>query len=154
MSDPALAYQYPERVPERAPERSPRIRVVPGQRPNREVEELPSVVLLVAKIVAVFFVVFALLGFVRIGLASATVTTAVATEDVLEQIDYARSAGNELEVRESHLSNPTYLKAEAAKLSMTAPSETTVISLEPDVVVTDDSGNLSLVGSLKLASQG
>lgn len=150
MGNAARAYQYPER----APERSPRIRVVPGQKPTTRQETIPPSVLFVTKIMAVFFVVFALLGFVRIGLASATVTTAVSTEDVLAQIEAARSTGNELEVRESYLSNPTYLKSEAARLSMVTPTETTVISLDPDIVSTDREGNLSLVGSLKIASQG
>lgn len=150
MGNAARAYQYPQR----APERTPRIRVVPGQRPSTQQETISPSVVMVARIMAVFFVIFALLGFVRIGLASATVTTAVSTEDVLEQIDVARSTGNELEVRESYLSNPTHLKSEAGKLNMVVPDETTVLTLDPDIVVTNAEGSLSLVGSLKIASQG
>ena len=93
MGNAARAYQYPQRIPER----SPRIEVVPGRRSFVQEETVSSSTVMVARIVAVFFVVFALLGFVRIGLASATVSTAVSTENTLEQIATARSAGNKLE---------------------------------------------------------
>lgn len=150
MAPAAPAYRYPERAPQRAP----RIQVVPGKGRPTAPKTLPSSAVLFARIVAVFFIVFALLGFVRIGLASATVTTAVATEDITTQIDSARSTGNELEVRESYLSNPTYLRSEATKLNMSEPTETGSLTLPADVVITDSAGNLSLSGSLKAATQG
>lgn len=153
MAPAAPAYRYPERAPQRAPQKTTPVRVVPGQGKPTTVDALPSSVIMIAKIFAVFFIVFALLGFVRIGLASATVTTAVATEEVASKIESERSAGNELEVRESYLSNPTNLKAEATKLKMGAASETGILTLSKDVVVTDSAGNLSLIGSLRAASQ-
>lgn len=147
-AEPAYRYSYPEQ----RPEAKPSIRVVPGR--GRKSDTLPSAVILYAKILAVVFVGFALLGFVRIGLASATVTTALSSEALSSQLEAARSTGNSLEVRESYLSNPTYIKTESAKLGMVQPSETASLSLAADIVSTDAQGNLSLSKSLAVTSQG
>ncbi|MGI6105773.1 MAG: cell division protein FtsL [Raoultibacter sp.] len=149
MASAAPAY----RQPERAPQQSPRIRVVPGRGTPQAPDTLPSSVITLAKLFAVILVVFALLAFLRIGMASATVTTAVAADEISAEIEGLRSQGSNLEVAESNLSNPTYIKSEAAKLSMVAPGETAVITLPQDVVTTDASGNLSLAASLKAAAQ-
>ncbi|MEQ3363194.1 cell division protein FtsL [Raoultibacter massiliensis] len=145
----APAYRYPERMPER----SPRVRVVPGGRPQNRPDTVSSSAIFLAKAFAVVLVVFALLGFVRIGLASATVTTALSADELSTNIDSARSEGNELEVRQSYLSNPTNVKQEAAsKLGMSEPEQALTITLEADVVATDASGNLSLASSVEAAS--
>lgn len=148
MAQAAPAYRYPEYEPKR----SPRIQVVPGR--GKVSDGLPSSLIMAAKILAVFLVVFALIGFARIGLASATVTTTVASEEISTQIESARSAGNNLEVRESHLSNPSYLKAEATKLKMREAGGTASLVLGEDIVKTDTEGNLSLARSLKAATLG
>lgn len=152
MASTAPAYRYTERAPKPAPD----IHVVPGRGRQADTDTLSSSVLFLAKAFAVLMVVFAVLGFVRIGLASATVNTAVATEEVSSQIDSVRSAGNDLEVRDSHLSNSSNIKSQASDLKMAEATEVTVINLPADVVTTDAAGNLSLSGSLKAAalSQG
>lgn len=148
MASTAPAYRYTERAPKPAP----RIQVVPGRGRQVDTKTLSSSVIFIAKAFAVLMVVFAILGFVRIGLASATVNTAVATEEVATQIDSARSTGNDLEVRDSYLSSSQNVKSQAADLKMTEAANVAIITLPQDVVVTDSSGNLSLSGSLKAAS--
>ncbi len=103
----------------------------------------------------ILVVVFAVVACVRIGLTSATVSTAIASENTAAQVESARSTGNDLEVQESYLTNPTYVKNIAStQLGMAAPAETTTISLADDVVATDAQGNLSLADSLAVAAQG
>lgn len=145
----APAYRYPEWIPRQ----SPRVRVVPGGKPSYRSDSIPSSAVFLAKVLAVAFVVFALLGFVRIGLASATVTTALSAGELSTDIDSARSEGNELEVRQSYLSNPANVKQEAAsRLGMSEPEGTLAIALAEDVVATDANGNLSLSTSIRAAS--
>ena len=70
----APAYSY---YPERAPERSPRerISVVPGRGTRTQTPTLPSNVVFLAKAAAVVLLVVSLVGFARIGLMSATIST-------------------------------------------------------------------------------
>ena len=119
---PAYSY-YPERAPERI-ERAPRTRisVVPGQGPRTQSPTLPSSVVFLAKAVAVVLVVVSLVAFARIALSSATVATSVQAQELSSQIDEARSSGASLEVSQSLLTNPTYLKQQAAGLGMAAPA--------------------------------
>ena len=50
------------------------------------------------------------------------------------------------------LSNPTKVKQQAGKLGMAAPETTGVITLDKDVVATDESGALSLSKSVAIAA--
>ncbi|MEG0505233.1 MAG: cell division protein FtsL, partial [Raoultibacter sp.] len=88
----APAYKYPERIPERAP----KVRVVPGGRPASRPDSISSSAVFLAKVFASILVVFAILGFVRIGLASATVTTALSADEIASNINTVRSESNEL----------------------------------------------------------
>lgn len=148
MASTAPAYRYSEHAPKAAPS----IQVVPGHGMRIQTDGLSPTVLFLAKAFAVLMVVFAILGFVRIGLASATVNTALASEKISTQIDAARSSGSDLEVRESLLSNSTYIKTQATGLKMEEATEVATITLAQDVVATDEAGNLSLSSSLKTAS--
>lgn len=147
----APAYSY---YPERAPEREPRTRisVMPGRGTRTQTPSLPSSAVFLAKAVAAVLVVIAVVGFVRIGLAAATVSTSVQSQHLSSQINDARSSGAALEVSQSLLSNPTRLKQEAKGLGMAAPAETGVIELSQDVVATDGSGALSLSKSMAIAA--
>ena len=147
----APAYSY---YPERAPEREPRTRisVVPGRGARTQTPSLPSSAVFLAKAVAAVLVVVALVAFVRVGLAAATVSTSVQSQHLSSQINEARSNGAALEVSQSLLSNPTRLKQEAKGLGMAAPAEIGVIELDQDVVATDDSGALSLSKSMAIAA--
>lgn len=150
---PAYSY-YPERAPQRAPQRAPRTRisVVPGQGPRTQAPSLPSSVVLLATAVAVVLVVVSLVAFARITLSSATVATSVQAQELSSQIDDARSSGASLEVSQSLLTNPTYLKQQAAGLGMAAPEAVETIDVGVDVVACDDAGNLSLSKSVALAA--
>lgn len=150
----APAYNYDARAYERERYAQPDISVVPGSRPRTQVQTLPSSVVLVAKVVAVALVVIALLGVVRVTLSSAAVTTAIESNQLSSQIETARAEGSNLEVSQSALSNPTYVKGAATALGMVEASDTKKIVLDDDVVVTDEAGNLSLSGSIAAAALG
>ena len=147
----APAYSY---YPERAPERSPRerISVVPGRGTRTQTPTLPSNVVFLAKAAAVVLLVVSLVGFARIGLMSATISTTMQSSQLTSQISDARSSGAALEVSQSTLSNPTKVKQQAGKLGMAAPETTGVITLDKDVVATDESGALSLSKSVAIAA--
>lgn len=147
----APAYSY---YPERAPERSPRerISVVPGRGTRTQTPTLPSNVVFLAKAAAVVLLVVSLVGFARIGLMSATISTTMQSSQLTSQISDARSSGAALEVSQSTLSNPTKVKQQAGKLGMAAPEATGVIELGKDVVATDESGSLSLSKSIAIAA--
>ena len=147
----APAYSY---YPERAPERSPRerISVVPGRGTRTQTPTLPSNVVFLAKAAAVVLLVVSLVGFARIGLMSATISTTMQSSQLTSQIRDARSSGAALDVSQSTLSNPTKVKQQAGKLGMAAPETTGVITLDKDVVATDESGALSLSKSVAIAA--
>lgn len=147
----APAYSY---YPERAPERSPRerISVVPGRCTRTQTPTLPSNVVFLAKAAAVVLLVVSLVGFARIGLMSATISTTMQSSQLTSHISDARSSGAALEVSQSTLSNPTKVKQQAGKLGMAAPETTGVITLDKDVVATDESGALSLSKSVAIAA--
>lgn len=147
----APAYSY---YPERAPERSPRerISVVPGRGTRTQTPTLPSNVVFLAKAAAVVLLVVSLVGFARIGLMSATISTTMQSSQLTSQISDARSSGAALEVSQSTLSNPTKVKQQAGKLGMAAPETAGVITLDKDVVATDESGALSLSKSVAIAA--
>lgn len=146
---PAYAYPRPERV--REPERA-RIRVFPGSAPRTTVQTASAAFFLVAKAVAVVLVLVTVVGFARIALNSATVTTSLATQEISSELSEARSYAATLEVQQSTLSNPSRIKEAATDLGMAAPLETATIVLPADVVVTDDAGNLSLTESIRQAA--
>ena len=147
----APAYSY---YPKRAPERSPRerISVVPGRGARTQTPTLPSNVVFLAKAAAVVLLVVSLVGFARIWLMSATISTTMQLSQLTSQISDARSSGAALEVSQSTLSNPTKVKQQAGKLDMAAPETTGVITLDKDVVATDESGALSLSKSVAIAA--
>ena len=86
----APAYSY---YPERAPERSPRerISVVPGRGTRTQTPTLPSNVVFLAKAAAVVLLVVSLVGFARIGLMSATISTTMQSSQLTSQITAQRN---------------------------------------------------------------
>ncbi|MEF9925082.1 MAG: cell division protein FtsL [Eggerthellaceae bacterium] len=147
---PAYRYDYPER--QTRPQRKVQVHVVPGRGKTTHQNTLSPQILAIAKFGAAALLVLALIGFARIALVSATVTTALASEEVAAQITSVRAASNDLEVAQSHLSNPSYVKQAAAALSMGAAAGSAALTLPADVVSTDASGNLSLSQSLAAAA--
>ena len=142
------AYLYGSAAPAYRPESEPEFGVIPGHRSRSEVVELPASIMTIARVVVAVAIVIAAIACVRVGLSAMSVNTSIATSELSSQIESARTTGNDLEVMQSQLSNSTHIKLEATGLGMAAPSETTVVTLEPDVVATDAQGNLSLSGSL------
>ena len=106
----------------------------------------------VAKIAVVAFILFAVIGIARVAISAVTVTTSIESQQLSGQISDARTEGNDLEVAQSMLSNPTRIKVEATALGMGAAADVEKIDLSGDVVVTDDVGNLSLSGSVAAAA--
>ena len=149
------AYDYADRAYEqrRAHEESPRISVVRGRGARTAEQTLHPLVPTVAKFAVVAFVVFALVGFARVAISAATVSTSMESQQLTGQISEARTEGNDLEVTQSMLSNPTRIKAEATALGMGAAADVEKIDLSGDVVVTDEAGNLSLSGSVAAAAR-
>lgn len=132
---------------------SPDISVVPGR--GTQTRTASDTAVYFAKIIALIMVVIALVCCVRVFLSSAAVSTAVEAREISSQIDDARSSGSKLEVALSSLSNPSYVKQEAAALGMFAPDPDLVlkIDLSDDVVVTDAAGRLVLSGSAAVLAQ-
>lgn len=129
--------------------------VVAGRRAAAETHTLPSQVIVAAKAVVAIAFAFALVCCVRVALTAASVSTSLESSSLSTQIETARSAGNDLEVQQSQLSNSMHVRLAATSLGMAAPAETAVVTLPPDVVATDASGALSLSGSLSaIANQG
>ncbi len=141
-------------IPTRERYSHPGVHVVPGKRSRAHEQARAASSLSFAKVAIIALVVFTLLGFVRIGFASATVLTAMSVQDLETSIESARSVGNELEVQQTYLSNPAYIAEEASsRLGMVEAEEALTITLSEDVVVTDEAGNLSLASSLSVASE-
>ncbi len=136
------------------PYSSPDINVVPGG--SSQAKSAADAAIFLAKVTAAVMVVIALVCCARVFLSSMAVSTAIEAREISSQIDDARSNGSQLEVALSSLSNPSYVKQEAAALGMFAPDPDSVlkIDLSDDVVVTDASGSLSLSGSASVIAQG
>ncbi|MBR5260116.1 MAG: cell division protein FtsL [Eggerthellaceae bacterium] len=133
---------------------SPDISVVPGSGSRTKSSADSAVVL--AKVTAIIMIVIALVCCARVFLSSMAVSTALEAREISSQINDARSDGSKLEVALSSLSNPSFVKQEAAALGMFAPDSDAVlkIDLSGDVVVTDAAGTLLLSGSADVIAQG
>ena len=160
MAEAAYSYRnYASAAPSRvesAPERAraPRIVAVPGgaSRSDKQIETLPELAVFAAKMLAVVIVVVALLCFARIGIANATVVTAMEAQAVDEALVEARSSAATLEMRQSTLGNPTRVKAVAIAIGMVDAANPETIVLPVDVVGFNAEGGLSLNESIRLAT--
>ena len=146
MPNAARAYTA---LPQRS--RSTRVRVVPG----RASDSISPVAKRAAYAIMVLVAAFAIIACLRISLTAATVNTAVATENLSAQVDNMRSYAASLEVQESTLANPVYVRSVASeRLGMTMPSNSALLDLGMDAVRYNESGMLSLASSLTAVSQG
>ena len=119
----------------------------------RQSDANASILVTAAKLAAVLLVVVAVLGFARIALTSAAVSTLIESDAVASQIEEARAAGVSLEMEQSVLTSPTALKSAVKRLGMVAPAEVGTIDLGVDVVALDAEGSLSLSESVKNVTQ-
>jgi cell division protein FtsL len=126
------------------------IKVVPTRTPGSapSTSAAPFAAPALVKVAAIVAAMFLVIGLGRITLDSATCAMAMEASDISSQIELARDGANTLEVEQSTLSNPTRIKEQAAALGMTVSETTTFIDISGDVVVTDETGRLSLSGSI------
>ena len=99
---------------------------------------------------SVICIVIALIAMARVAITSAAASCALETRSLQTSIETARAEGNELEVSQSVLANPSRIKAQATALGMAAPvpEYSEQITLSPDIVATDGAGSLSLSESV------
>ena len=115
--------------------------------PRVERDPVPGRINGIFRMVILVSVVIAMVCCLRVGLAAASVGTAIEAETLDAQIEQARSLGSDLEVQQSRLTNSTQLRVSATGLGMVAPESTVTIVLDEDVVVTDTEGDLSFSGT-------
>ena len=151
-------YAYGTAAPARRahePRRTPDVRVVPGRKHINEPTLSPTAVMVV-KAIVVCLIVFLMVGFARVGLASGAYSVASASSDLRGQITEARAVSDSLAVEKGMLVSPANLReAASTELALAAPSTYEQLTLPADLVVTDAQGNLSLSGSIaRVAEQG
>lgn len=131
-------------------EEAPSISVVPGAGRRAQSEGISTAALSLAKACAVICIVIALIAMARVAITSAAASCALETRSLQTSIETARAEGNELEVSQSVLANPSRIKAQATALGMAAPAPeySEQITLSPDIVATDGAGSLSLSESV------
>ena len=128
---------------------SPSVRVVPGRKSIVDPVLSDAWITGIKAVVAVL-AIFLVIGFVRVGLASAAYSAASTSSELSAEIADARSTGESLAVQKSLVASPSSLRyAAEEKLQMAAPSSTSTITLPADVVATDSAGNLSLSQSIE-----
>ena len=145
-SIPAYRYDHDIAQPYRQP--APSVRVVPGRKHSAN-PTLSDFAVLGIKALIGCLIVFLIIGFVRVGLASAAYSTASQASDLRSEVSDARTTAESLAVQESLLSSPSNIRTQAEdKLNMKAALSSETITLSPDPVAIDSSGNLSFAGSV------
>lgn len=128
--------------------RVPDIHVIPGRsnRPQTQVD--PTFRAIVTAVLAAFLFV-AIIGVVRVWFISSTCAVSISSEETLAQIETARATGNELEVQQAVLSNPTRVETYAKDtLGMVQAVPTSVIDLSTGAVSVTSDGSLSISGTV------
>lgn len=116
-----------------------------------QANQLTPQLIMLARMAAIVLAVVALLGFARIALTNAAVATMIESDSITAQIDEARTSGVSMEMDQSVMTSPTAIKNAAKRLGMSEPGEVGTLVLDPDIVVLDEQGSLSLSGSVKSA---
>lgn len=151
----APAYRYDHEVAQPYRQSAPSVRVVPGRK-HAVNPPLSDFAVTGIKVLIACLVAFLLIGFVRVGLASAAYSTASQASDLRAQVADARTTGESLAVQESLLTSPGNIRTQAdkqLKMKSAVSSETIVLPVDP--VSIDSKGNLSFAGSIsRIASQG
>ncbi len=142
---------HPERTARR--QSRPDVRVVPGTRTGAEPKEKGVTTGLIVKLAIAVMVIAAVVCFAQITLKSATSVVLADSSAIESSMDSIKSNSTTLEVQNSALSTTAAIKAHAEKLGMSAPYEVGTITVQKDIVATDDSGALSLSGSIKNAAE-
>ena len=148
------AYMHGSSAPALDYRQTPDVEVLSGSSAHAE-QGLPQGVISLARAIVIVAAVVALLALARVTLSAMSVSTTIATSELSTEIETARAAGNDLEVQQSQLSNSMHIRLAAESMGLGAAESTVAIDLGEDVVATDESGNLSLSGSIaNMSAQG
>ena len=102
------------------------------------------------KIAIAAVAVLAVICSVRIFLSVSTVQALESSAVLQSQIEDARAAGNDLEIRHAVLSNPTDIQKKATRLGMSAPKSTERITVAlPAQTMLNSTGSISISSTLK-----
>lgn len=136
-----------------APQQQPRERytVIPGQNKSAErAVALSPVAIRGFKFALAALAALALICSVRIFLSVSTVQALEASASLQTQIEEARAAGNDLEIRHAVLSNPSSIQKKATRLGMSAPKTTERITVAlPPSTQLNAAGSISVSATLK-----
>lgn len=136
-----------------APQQQPRERytVIPGQNKSAErAVALSPVAIRGFKFALAALVALALICSVRVFLSVSTVQALEASASLQTQIEEARAAGNDLEIRHAVLSNPSSIQKKATRLGMSAPKTTERITVAlPPSTQLNAAGSISVSATLK-----
>ena len=136
-----------------APQQQPRERytVIPGQNKSAErAVALSPVAIRGFKFALAALAALALICSVRVFLSVSTVQALEASASLQTQIEEARAAGNDLEIRHAVLSNPSSIQKKATRLGMSAPKTTERITVAlPTSTQLNAAGSISVSATLK-----
>ena len=136
-----------------APQQQPRERytVIPGQNKSAErAVALSPVAIRGFKFALAALAALALICSVRVFLSVSTVQALEASASLQTQIEEARAAGNDLEIRHAVLSNPPEIQKKATRLGMSAPKSTERITVAlPPSTQLNAAGSISVSATLK-----
>lgn len=145
------AYRYErswQAQPERNTQTTPPVRVVPGRKQDVN-PSISDFAVTAIKVGIACLLAFLLIGFVRVGIATAAYSTASAATTLKAEVNDARTTSKSLAVQESLISSPTNLRAQVEeRLSMTEAVPGSTITIAKDPVAIDSAGNLSFAGSV------
>ncbi len=135
------------------PQQQPRERytVIPGQNKSAErAVALSPVAIRGFKFALAALAALALICSVRVFLSVSTVQALEASASLQTQIEEARAAGNDLEIRHAVLSNPSSIQKKATRLGMSAPKTTERITVAlPPSTQLNAAGSISVSATLK-----
>ena len=136
-----------------APQQQPRERytVIPGQNKSAErAVALSPVAIRGFKFALAALAALALICSVRVFLSVSTVQALEASASLQTQIEEARAAGNDLEIRHAVLSTPSSIQKKATRLGMSAPKTTERITVAlPPSTQLNAAGSISVSATLK-----
>ncbi len=125
-----------------------------GQR-EQKLDKSLSQVRIIATMVAIIIIVATVASFASISLTNSAFVTMMENDAISSQILIEKSNGVSLEMEQTVLSSPSAIKDSAKKMAMSAPAQSEVFALDPDIVAYDNEGDLSLSQTVSnLSSQG
>ena len=126
-----------------------------GGHKEQESNKSRSLIITLATMAAIVIVVATIVSFVSISLTNAAFVMMMENDAISKQILVEKSNGVSLEMEQTVLSSPSAIKDSAKKMAMSAPAQSEVFALDPDVVAYDNEGDLSLSQTVSnLSKQG